>query len=233
MHPQWDELAAFARHETVCDRPHGWLRPRLLLYNDQEATIYVRARDPRPGSDPQDDMQAVLFEMAAVSVYTKPTKAAVLLQCRLGADDATIRPALDPTAQDGVMIQRAWCEPDGSLRTDLQVSVLTRDDDGTREFEPFEASEGGPLWELLGRIIGDDAPLLAEVPDMGISAMVYALTKFGHVIAVKDRWRLPLGLDEPVSPKHVRPADRLRAQRLARRHRDQQRRDLPELESAP
>lgn len=219
MRPDFDDLPAFARHEAEDDAPGGWLRPRLLLFHAGEPTVYVRARAARDGEPPREALSSVLREMAAIAPFVRPDAAAVLLQVSMAPGDGPTRAAEDPLGEEAVLVQRGWCDgtPGASVEGDATLLRFGRDDTGAIRWGSPVAADGGPCDVLLGSALGQGPALLGDDhPGLGAAGAVYALTKFGHVLAVDAAWRDRFGLGDAPEPDFVRPADRHLARRLQR-----------------
>lgn len=230
MHLDWDELPAFARHEAGLDGHGDGTSPRLLLFHDRVPTVYVRARRPKARNRAPRSSDDILVELASIASWVHPTEAALVTTCVLNSADAPVRPALDPGATSALLVQRRWRDGDDSAG-DTVLLERTCDDAGMVDFPPEpDPVPGGPFTDLLDACIGRRAPVCPPEERMDIGGVVYALTRFGHVLGVAEDWHDRFGLDRPVRASMVRPVDRDRARQLIRRHRRLQERARQDAE---
>lgn len=218
VRPGWDDLTTWVRAEAeeMLDRGPG-LCHTLVLFEDDQATVYVRSRlrhPDRPGDD-----QLLLGELFALGWTLRPTGACIACPVNLRADGDD---GLVSLAGGSAGVALEWVRRgDGAGRDQGALVIPYRLDDGGQVIweEPETLERGGPFREHLEGVVGEaEVPVRAALEDgFGPAELAYTLTRFGLVVGVDRRWRGRYGFDAPLDPRMVRREDARRARGLRRR----------------
>lgn len=224
--PTWGRREEWAREEVRPWLDRGLLPPPvLLLFEGDEATVYVRggAHAVRPGQPPDERMR--WNELFALGWALTPEAALLVTSVRLRSDAAD---DLLSQAEGEAGVGMAWVRrrPDGPDRPPEAGGVLHTyglDDAGEvtwRERIELAADAELPMGDALTAIVtgrwpadpdaGDDG----RRADLGMSpaSLAYSLRCFGVTIGVARGWVERYGFDVPVDPRQVRREDRRRAE---------------------
>ncbi|MBW3620141.1 MAG: hypothetical protein KY461_07850 [Actinobacteria bacterium] len=225
--PAWERREEWALAEVGCWLDRGLQpRPILLLFEDDEATLYVRGA-LRPA--PQLDQQLAWSELFALGWALTPEAALVVTPVRVRTDADG---ALAGEAEGGAGIGMEWMRRrhDGAPEHGGVVHTYGIDDAGDviRRDRVELPDDDGPLRDQLTAVVTGRWPAGAgggavgggPEADLGLppASLAYSLRAFGLTIGVADGWFARYGFDAPVDPRHVRPEDRQRA-RAWRSHR--------------
>ena len=225
--PTWERREEWARAEVRCWLDRGLQPPPiLLLFEDDEASLYVRGA-VRPA--PELDQRVAWNELFALGWALTPEAALVVTPVRVRTDADG---ALAGEAEGGPGIGMEWMrrQPDGAPEHGGVVHTYGLDDLGGLVWRDREElpDDDGPLRDHLTAVVTGRWPAGADggvdgegrEADLGLSpaSLAYSLRAFGLTIGVADGWFSAYGFDVPVDPRQVRPEDRQRA-RAWRSHR--------------
>lgn len=214
--PAWERREEWALAEVGCWLDRGLQpRPILLLFEDDEATLYVRGA-LRPA--PQLDQQLAWSELFALGWALTPEAALVVTPVRVRTDADG---ALAGEAEGEAAIAMEWMRrrDGGALEHGGVLLTYGLDDRGEVAWRGREELAGdGPLSGALTATVTGSWPassMRAERPaELGMPAaeLAYSLRCFGLTIGVARGWAAHYGFDVPVPPRKVRREDRRRAE---------------------
>jgi len=223
--PSFHDPIATARQEAVPRLERGLaVHPTLIAFEGEEPTLYLRGRPPTCVEDDE-----VIAELLLLPDLLDLTRLLVVSEVRLGVPEPfdvdpepvgthsrAVRPDLDSVeaalAGRAITVDRVERDALGAISRDGLLLEFHLDDQGGLRFEPPEPlPQGGPWAEILATRMSRRQPPDAD-DDFSPPGAVYALSRFGVVVAVAPGWGARYGFDRPVDPAMVRPEDRRRAQ---------------------
>lgn len=220
--PSWDGREAWGRAEMSRALDRGLEPvPRMLLFEGEEATVYVRgSRMPAVGRD----QRTAWSELFALGWTLQPEGALVVMPVRVRTD---VGGGLAGEAAGEAGIGMEWMRrrADGPPQHGGIVLTYGLDDAGRpvwRDRDELPAGDGPLHAPLTAAVTGrwpagsgdDDADGDARPADLGMSpaGLVYALRGFGLTVGVAMGWSSYYGFDVPIDPREVRREDRRRAE---------------------